>query len=174
MIRPRTVVALLVSLAGGATASQAPEFAQQYRQRLEGARQELTQVVADFDEDASRNDLEREEALALQDNSQERFLRDRAQSVRRTIARAEHLDRQSARLDELPRALRPMVVMADPDGTVFSGTLRDFEPAVPLTSHGLIWTAAGLLLGLGVVRLVTFPFRRRPRRTGVQPGPRTN
>ncbi|WP_309083138.1 DUF2937 family protein [Chelativorans sp.] len=161
MIRPGTIIALVLSLAGGMTASQAPELAQQYRQRLEGARQELTQVVADFDADAARNDMGRDDALALQDRSEEPFIRDRSQSMRRVIARAEHLDRQAERLAELPPALRPVLVLVDPDGQVFSGALRDFEPAVPLTSHGLIWTAVGLLFGLGLYRLVTFPFRYR-------------
>jgi hypothetical protein len=161
MIRPRTIVALVVSLGSGMAASQAPELAQQYRQRLEGARQELTDVVVRFDRDAERNGLDRGGALALQDNSAEPFLRDRAQSIRHVIARAEHLDRQSERLHELPPALRPLVVLVDPDGQVFTGTLRDFEPAVPLTPHGLVWTAAGLLMGLGIFRLATFPKRRR-------------
>jgi len=161
MVRPGTIAAVLTSLAAGIATSQAPEFAQQYRQRLEGARQELTRVVGEFDEDASRNDLDRQRALALQETSQEAFIRDRAQSMRRVIARAEHLDQQAARLAELPRVLRPVAVITDPDGTVFAGTMRDFEPAVPLTSHGLIWTAVGLLLGFGFFRLITLPFRRR-------------
>ncbi|WEX11222.1 DUF2937 family protein [Chelativorans sp. AA-79] len=161
MVRPGTIAAVLTSLVAGMATSQAPELAQQYRQRLEGARQELTHVVADFDADALRNALDREEALALQDNAQEPFVRDRARSMRRVIARAEHLERQSARLAELPPVLRPMAVLADPDGRVFAGAMRDFEPAVPLTSHGLVWTAVGLLLGLGLYRLVTFPFRRK-------------
>jgi len=161
MIRPGTVAALVTSVLAGMATSQAPEFAQQYRQRLEGARHELARVVSDFDADAARNKLDREGALALQDRSQEPFIRDRARSVRRVIERAEHLDQQSARLAELPPALRPVAVVADPDGEVFAGSLRDFEPAVPLTSHGLIWTGVGLLLGFGLFRLVTFPFRRR-------------
>jgi len=161
MVKPRTIAALVTSLVAGMATSQAPELAQQYRQRLEGARHELTKVVADFDADAARNDLDRQGALTLQDRSQEPFMRDRAQSIRRVIARAEHLDRQAARLAELPAVLRPVAVVADPDGEVFEGALRDFEPAVPLTSHGLIWTAVGLLLGFGLFRLVTFPFRRR-------------
>jgi len=161
MVKPRTIAALVTSLVAGMATSQAPELAQQYRQRLEGARHELTKVVADFDADAARNDLDRQGALTLQDRSQEPFIRDRAQSIRRVIARAEHLDRQAARLAELPAVLRPVAVVADPDGEVFEGALRDFEPAVPLTSDGLIWTGVGLLLGFGLFRLVMFPFRRR-------------
>ena len=56
----RALGRLIVGLAaaGGAlTASQLPEFTQQYRQRLGGAVDELLRVVADFDADAARNPL---------------------------------------------------------------------------------------------------------------------
>ena len=155
------IAALIFALAGGAATSQAPEFAQQYRQRLEGALHELTQVVADFDADAARNSLDRDEALRVHDGAREPFLRDRGQSMRRIIIRFEHLGRQSSRLDELPAALRPVLLMVDPDGPVLEGTLRDFEPAVPLTPHGLIWTGIGLLGGFGLFRLLGVPFRQR-------------
>ena len=165
-MRGATIVALVLSLARGAATSQAPEFAQQYRQRLEGALQELTHVVADFDADAARNSLRREEALALYERDERSFLRDRGVSIRRVIARVEHLDRQSARLQELPPALRPVLVLVDPDAGVFRGTLRDFEPAVPLTVHGAIWTVLGLLSGLAVVKLMMFPLKRQRPQTG--------
>lgn len=165
-MRAATLAALIASLAGGAATSQAPEFAQQYRQRLEGALQEIRHVVADFDADAARNNMQRGEALAQYDGSAGTFLRDRGRSMRRAIERFEHLDRQSERLHELPPALRPVLVMVDPDGGVFEGTLRDFEPAVPLTAHGAIWTALGLLGGFAIARLVAFPLRRRGGRRG--------
>lgn len=160
------IVALIVSLTGGVAASQAPELAQQYRQRLEGARQELARVVADFDADAARSNLDRGEALRLYERSDQPFLNDRAHSIRRVMARADHLERQSARLAELPPALRPLVMIVDPDGDVLSGAVGDFEPAVPLTPHGLIWSGAGLLLGFGLFRLAVFPFRHRRRAAG--------
>lgn len=163
-MKAATVGALIVSLAGGAVASQAPELAQQYRQRLGGALEEVAHVVADFDADAARNNLRREEALALHDQAEEPFLRDRGQSIRRTIARFERLRHQSKRLGELPPVLRPLAVIAAPDQAVLEGTVRNFEPAVPLTAHGLAWTAVGLLSGFGVFRLAAFPFRRRASR----------
>ena len=52
-------VALGVGVLCGALASQAPEFAQQYRQRLGGALDELTAIVAQFDDDARRAEIGR-------------------------------------------------------------------------------------------------------------------
>lgn len=163
-MKGRAIMALLVSLTGGLAASQAPELAQQYRQRLGGALDEITQVVADFDADAAQNGLRRDEALTLYARTNTRFLRDRGESMRRIIDRFDHLQHQSVRLEELPPVLRPMAIFAHPDSDVFEGTLRDFEPAVPLTPHGMIWTAAGLLGGFGVFRLLALPFEWRRRR----------
>ena len=57
------ILTLAGALTGGAVVSQAPEFAQQYRQRIGGALQELNAVVADFDKDAAASDMTREQAL---------------------------------------------------------------------------------------------------------------
>lgn len=153
----------MVSLTGGVAASQAPELAQQYRQRLHGALEELGRVVAVFEADATRHALGRTEALELYDHADAPFLRDRGGSMRAVFTRFAHLERQAARLADLPNALRPLAVLTDPDGRVLKGTLSDFEPAVPLTPHGLAWTAGGLLAGFGLFRVLTFPFRRRAR-----------
>jgi hypothetical protein len=52
MPRIARTVAMALGLAGGLSASQGPEFAQQYRQRLGGAIDELRRVVARFESDA--------------------------------------------------------------------------------------------------------------------------
>ncbi|MCT7373475.1 DUF2937 family protein [Chelativorans salis] len=169
MMRVGTVLALLVSLAGGAVTSQAPELAQQYRQRLNGALEELAKVVARFEEDAARHTLRLDEALAVYGDAEEPFLRDRGLSMRRVIERFERLEQQSVRLAELPPPLRPLAVFVNPDGDVLKGAMQDFEPAVPLTAHGMIWTASGLLAGFGLYKGLAFPFRRR-RRAARVPG----
>ena len=50
-------MALAAALLGGVTTSQLPEFAQQYRQRLGGAIDALTQVVEEFRADAAAHGL---------------------------------------------------------------------------------------------------------------------
>jgi len=54
---------LIVGLMGAAFFAQAPEFAQQYRQRLGGAVEELRRVVVQFDADAAQYGLSRSEAM---------------------------------------------------------------------------------------------------------------
>ena len=48
-------IALAVALVLGFLLSQAPEFAQQYRQRLGGAVDELARIITQFDEDSARS-----------------------------------------------------------------------------------------------------------------------
>jgi hypothetical protein len=72
------IVTAVLGLAGLGLVSQTPEFVQQYSQRLGGALDELHQVVNDFDQDAARSGLVRDDALEEMRSASTRFLRDRA------------------------------------------------------------------------------------------------
>lgn len=157
----RRLVILLAAGAGGLASSQLPEFAQQYRQRLGGALEEMRQVVVDFDADAARNRLTREEALSTFGRSPENFLRDRGTTIGGVIRRYEHLAEQQARLEEAPPLLRPLVVLDRPDERVARGAWNIFEPAVPVSAAGFAWGAIGAFLIGGLLWIATLPFRRR-------------
>ena len=63
-------LALAIAVLAGLIGSQGPEFAQQYRQRLGGALEELNRIVAEFDREVQRQNLTRADALKrLADNS---------------------------------------------------------------------------------------------------------
>jgi Protein of unknown function (DUF2937) len=149
----RTAI-IAAGIAGGVVTSQAPEFAQQYRQRLGGALEELRAVVEDFDADAKNSALSRSEALSAYSASTDRFLRDRGLSVGRAISRYESLRRQAARFAEWPPAARPIALLGETDAQLAQGTWQDFKPALPVTITGGIWAAAGALLG-GLLALAT-------------------
>ena len=55
--------ALAIAVLAGLIGSQGPEFAQQYRQRLGGALEELNRIVAEFDAEVGRQNLTRVEGL---------------------------------------------------------------------------------------------------------------
>jgi hypothetical protein len=167
MSAARRLGVLLFAAAGAVASSQAPEFAQQYRQRLGGALDEVRQVVADFDADARRNELTREQALRSFRTSDQGFLRDRGASITRVIARQERLAEQQARLESTPPLMRPVVVLSAPDRQVVAGAWSIYEPALPVTPAGLAWAALGFLLFAGtvsVMRQLTAIARRRRRR----------
>jgi hypothetical protein len=162
----RLVVVVAAAL-GGLLASQFPEFAQQYRQRLGGALEEMRQVVADFDADAGRNSLSRGEALARYGTAGEPFLRDRGETMQDTLGRFEALSEQRERLETAPPLMRPVVVLSHPDSRVAGGAWSDFEPAVPVTPAGFVWAAIGFFALGGLVSLIrqaAGAARRRQRR----------
>ena len=139
----RRTLIVLIGFAGGLTGSQFPEFAQQYRQRLGGALDELRQVVADFDADAAQNGLTRAAALATYGRSPEPFLRDRGVTMAGVMRRFESLSEQRAKLELASPLTRPVVVLRAPDERVIKGAWADFELDVPVTNAGIVWAAAG-------------------------------
>ncbi len=162
----RSIFVLAGGLAAAVAAGQAPEFAQQYRQRLGGALDEMRTVVAQFDADAARNGLARDDALQRYTISPDDFLRDRGISMRTLLERFETLSEQQYRLTTWPDLARPLALLDGYDRQVMEGAWRDFEPAVPVTMHSFAWTGAGFVIGAllvgGFARLVRF----RPRPAG--------
>lgn len=140
----RTAI-VVTGIAGGLVTSQAPEFTQQYRQRLGGALEELRAVVADFDRDAEASKLSRTEALSAYSASSQKFLRDRGLSIGRTINRYESLKRQQARFESWPEAARPLALAGEVDTQIMRGAWEDFAPGVPVTFTGALWAGAGFL-----------------------------
>ena len=132
--------------AAGVTASQAPEYAQQYRQRLGGALEELRAVIADFDRDAEENGLSRDDALSTYDRSTEEFLNARGLSMRESLVRLESLEKQSRAFSDKPAIMWPLLVARDPDARLSEGTIRDFRPAVPVTADGFVYAGVGALI----------------------------
>lgn len=161
MIMRRVVFAL--SLVFGAFTSQLPEFAQQYRQRLGGAIDELRAVVAQFDLDAKSEKLTRDEALTRLQANADPLVGKRAVAMRDTIAREDRLSRQMQAFVEAGPFQRIGVMASDYDHAIARNAWRSFEPAVPLTTEGIVSGLAGFFLGGGLLRLLAWPFtRRRP------------
>lgn len=159
------LIVIILAGAGGLTVSQAPEFAQQYRQRLGGAVDELREVVAGFDADARRSAMSRDEALASLGSSGTQFVRDHGRSVGLTIVRYEKLSDQQARLLDAPPLMRPIVVLSAPDETILRGAWSDYEPAVPVTNAGLVWAGLGFVLTWGIISLAGQILHMARRRT---------
>ncbi len=154
--RALTIAAMLAGLAAG---SQAPEFAQQYRQRLGGAVEELRTVVTQFDADAANSGLSRDLALQRMISDEQQLVRDRGVSMTAVTGRFERLAAQQAALERTDDLLRPFHVLRSPDTKIVSDAWEIFKPAVPLTIAGAVWGGVGAvvmlvawLLGLRSVR----------------------
>ena len=157
----------LVKVAGGVlvacSMSQFPEYSQQYVQRLGGAVDELSVVVRDFDKSATVTGQTRESALSSMTGTE--FLSRRQDDMRRTITRQEELTENYNVLRDANAYERLVYISRLSDTSLLDRTWDDFQPAVPLTLDGLVFTVVGYLAGYGALGAVTgLRFRRRNRR----------
>jgi hypothetical protein len=150
-------------LAGALTTSQFPEFSQQYTQRLGGAVDALSEVVADFDASATASGLSRAEALSQLQGTP--FLERRRSDMARSIVRYERLSADLAALAGQGPFMRAYNAARFTDGDIARAAWTAYEPALPLNFAGLIFAAAGFVLGSAVfgiaTRVLRRPFRRR-------------
>lgn len=161
------VLALAAGLAGAGAMAQFPEASQHYVQRLAGAVDELSIVVADFDRSAQSAGLTRDEALAELSGSA--FLSARNADMTRTITRYEALSSDLTLLRAAGPVERALLLPARLDTEIGRRAWQDFHPALPLTASGAGFAVAGFLGGYGLlaglVMLLSRLIRRRPAET---------
>lgn len=162
MILKRLVFAVALLMA--TLASQLPEFAQQYRQRLGGAIDELNRMIAAFDADARDMAMSRDAGLERLKANADPFARQRAGQVEGDIARAQRLERQLQSFAEAGPFKRVALLARDHDPAIARRAFEAFEPAVPVTSEGLGAGLAGFALGWLGGRALIWPVQRRKRR----------
>ncbi|MFL4471989.1 DUF2937 family protein [Tateyamaria armeniaca] len=159
---------LATGVLGGASASQFPEFAQQYTQRLGGAVDALGKVVADFDASAADAGLSREAALSQMQGTD--FLDARRRDMTRTFARYDTLREDLVVLEKSGPFMRAYHAARMTDEDVARAALEAYKPAVPLDMAGVSFAGAGFLAGLvafwAALKILAWPFRRSPRRAG--------
>ena len=133
----------------GISLSQFPEYSQQYVQRLGGAVDELTTVVADFDSSAEKTNQTRKEALESMQGTE--FLESRQTDMSRTILRQENLSESYALLRNAGAFERLAYVNRFGDGQITSRTWEDFQPAVPLSIESIALLFGGYIVGYSVL-----------------------
>jgi hypothetical protein len=159
MLIPRLSFAFAVVAA--VAASQLPEFAQQYRQRLGGAIDELSREVVQFDVEAEAASLTPEGAIDRLRQNSDSLAHKRGDAMVYTIDRLGRLQHQRDSFASAGPLLRVVVMMRDFDVPIAARAFENFEPAVPTTSESFICMAIGFFAGGGLIRLLGLPFRRR-------------
>lgn len=154
-------LAVFIGLAFAFLTSQLPEYAQQYRQRLGGAIDEINRMLADFDSDAARLKMNREQGVARLGANADEFARQRADRVREDSARAARLQRQLAAFETAGPLARLQVLATEFDPAIAARAWSVYEPAVPVTGEGATLAGAGFLTGWGLLRLLSLR-RRKP------------
>lgn len=147
--------------------SQAPEFVQQYRQRLGGALDELRRTVAQFDAEAAAQSLSRDAGIARLESNTDPLVQARGTDLQGAVDRERRLEMQDRDFAEAGPIERYWVFLERLDPELASQTYAIYQPAVPVTAAGFAAGALGLVAGYGGMRLVASPFRRRRRHEAV-------
>jgi hypothetical protein len=163
------IVAFGLGLLGGVVASQGPEYAQQYRQRLGGAIDELRRVIERFDQDARANGETQERAIARLRGNADDLASRQGTAMQGNVDRLGRLEVHQQALMQAGPFARVALMVRDGDRDVMEAAYGSFEPAVPVTEEGLLSALAGfvavwggLLVLAGFVRSLRRP---RPRAT---------
>lgn len=157
------ILIVTFGIAVGAALSQAPEFVQQYTQRLGGRLDELLRFVQQFDQDAGRSGLTRPLALEEFGRSGSEFLTARGVDAQTMIARYERYAAHKADLDRAGPFARLAEFATGFEPDIAAATFVDYEPAVPLTSEGAVLAGGGFLGGSLIGALVLRAIRSRRR-----------
>ena len=157
-------LALAIGLGAGLLGSQGPEFAQQYRQRLGGALDELRRIVAEFDAEALSQSLTPPGAVERLEANADPLVRKRGEDMDRAIARENRLEQQLQAMATAGPLKRLCVMVTDFDPEIARSALDAYEPAAPLTTEALTVGGAAAVVGWAATHLVALPFRRRRAR----------
>jgi len=163
------IIAFGCGLGGGIVASQGPEFAQQYRQRVGGAIDELRQVVSRFEADARASNETQESAIARLRSNADDFVSRQGAAMQANVERLGRLENHRRTMMQAGPFSRVALMMRDGDRDVMEAVYRDFEPAMPVTEEGIISTAIGFVAVWGGLLLLVGFLRslwRRPRPRG--------
>lgn len=136
---------LIAGCVGAMISSQAPEFMQQYKQRLGGAIDELAQVVRHFDNDANKAGMDRASAIERYTRSGDSFFVQRGHSMQTTINRWHNMSDHWRSITRANIFAKLPVFISGADTQLLKRTWDTYKPAIPTTPEGLAYSGAGFL-----------------------------
>lgn len=159
--------AMAIGILFAVITSQLPEYSQQYRQRLGGAIDELRAALAEFDAEAGRLSLDRSAGIARLESDRDELAQARGRDIAATAEREARLERQQTAFTTAGPLSQYWVLASQFDSRIGGRAYGDFQPAVPVTTAGLLAALSGLVAGWGLTHAAALPLRRRhPATTG--------
>ena len=153
-------------VAGAVVFSQAPEFMQQYLQRLGGHLDEARRQLAQFQTVAAQSGLSLDRFIRQTNANADQAVAKLGGVMSDALVRVEHLETAQAAIHGASPLSRPFVFLQHVDAEIARATWSIYQPAVPTTVEGLLYALLGmaLFLGLyyGVIKVpLTQLFKRR-------------
>lgn len=160
-----TLLDRVLCVVGAIVCSQAPEFFQQYHQRLGGHLDEARALLEPYEMLARKAGLTLQELIDVNRAQPVRVVAEQGDIIANLAARVETLATAEAALRTASAWERPFVFLAHVDNGIAARTWEIFKPAVPVTAEGFVYAAAGMLLALGIYQLaIAWPVRAIARR----------
>jgi hypothetical protein len=164
-------IALFFAFIFGFASTQAPEFWQQYEQRLGGAIDELAAIVSHFDTDAAAQHLNETQAVARLETNPDPLAQGRGAEMQHLIDRLARLRKSQAAFNS-PNVLSKWMALAETfDPTIAARAYEAYQPAVPTTPDGFISGVIGFVLGWILTHLVGLPIHHRKKLFGPRQKP---
>jgi hypothetical protein len=162
-----TLLDRILCVAGAVAFSQAPEYMQQYFQRLGGHLDEATRQLRQFEQVAAQAGESVSAFATRAQASADTVMARMGDIVAATIVRVDDLSAAVAALRHATPWSRPFVFLEHVDMEIARATWRAFKPAVPTTFEGALYAAAGMVVFLalyhGAVRAPIAAAVRRAR-----------
>ena len=151
----------LVCVLGAILFSQAPEFMQQYLQRLGGHLDEARLQLARFQRVAHDTGISLDQLIHQTSANPEPTVAKLGGVMREVAARVDELTAAQNALQHASIWTRPFVFFRHLDLGIAQGTWSIYQPAVPTTFEGLLYAIVGMLF---LLTLYHFSVRRPVRR----------
>lgn len=143
---------------GAVAFCQLPEFIQQYLQRLGGRLDEARHQLAQFEAVAAQSKLTLPQFIERTSTNADDAVARLGGVMQDAIARVDELASAETAIRNASLWEKPFVFFAHLDRSIAGATFDIYRPAVPTTTEGLIYAAAGMITILCVYHgLVRYP-----------------
>lgn len=150
-----SIIDRLCVVAGAFICSQIPEFMQQYTHRLGGHVDELQQLITQMRQVASYSNKTLEQYLhKFISSSDPDFVR-QGEFMQGILFRWEELNRAFYSLTQSTILTRPYIFLKELQYDIAQSTLTTFHPSINLSTEGLCYAGAGILIGWAFYRLIS-------------------
>ncbi len=151
----------MLCVVGAVGFSQAPEFMQQYMQRLGGHLDEARRQLMQFEQAAAQSGLTLQRFIAQTSTNADTAVAKLGGVMTRTVTRVDSLESAQTALQNASIWTRPFVFLRHLDSSIAHGTWSIFKPAVPTTAEGLVYALLGMLVLIGLYHFgIKYPVSR--------------
>jgi len=160
----------VLCVAGAVTFSQAPEFMQQYLQRLGGHLDEARRQVQQFKDSAEQSGLTLDRLITQTTGNSDAAVAKLGGVMTKALERVDTLTSSQLALQNASVWTRPAVFLRHLDSSIAHATWAAFKPAVPTTIEGLAYSALGMLVLMAIYHFgVKYPIVRSRERRADRP-----